>query len=350
MAETGGGLLTDFWYLALPGRDLGRGRLAAKRLMGEPVLLGRTDADQVFALRDICPHRGIPLRYGSFDGREIACCYHGWTFGPDGVCTGIPSLVPGQSLNVERIRTGAFPCREVQGNVWVYFGAGKTWDEAALPPVPEVPDMGAAAPRIGISSIFPCDGDHAAFGLMDPTHAAFVHTSWWWKRKARTLRQKEKHFEAAPLGWRMIRHRLPPENLVYKLLGDVVTTEITYRLPGLRIEHIQGDRHSAVGLTAITPLSERETEVHQCLYWTVPWLGPVTPVLRRLARTFLDQDRAVVVRQQEGLRDDPSLMLIDDADTQAKWYARLKREWLRAAAEGRAFENPITARTLRWRS
>jgi hypothetical protein len=55
-------------------------------------------------------------------------------------------------------------------------------------------------------------------------------------------------------------------------------------------------------------------------------------------------------RQQQGLRCDPPLMLIDDADTQAKWYYRLKREYRRARAEGRPFANPVAARTLEWRS
>jgi hypothetical protein len=44
------------------------------------------------------------------------------------------------------------------------------------------------------------------------------------------------------------------------------------------------------------------------------------------------------------------LTLIDEADTQAKWYYRLKREYLRARAEGRPFVNPVEARTLEWRS
>jgi hypothetical protein len=55
-------------------------------------------------------------------------------------------------------------------------------------------------------------------------------------------------------------------------------------------------------------------------------------------------------RQQQGLRFSPPLTLIDDADTQAKWYYRLKREYLRARAEGRPFENPVLPRTLEWRS
>jgi hypothetical protein len=43
-------------------------------------------------------------------------------------------------------------------------------------------------------------------------------------------------------------------------------------------------------------------------------------------------------------------MLIDDADTQAKWYHRLKNEYARARTEARPFVNPVKPRTLRWRS
>src|SRR5437588_44430 len=87
---------------------------------------------------------------------------------------------------------------------------------------------------------FPCSTDHAAFGLMDPTHAAFVHTSWWFKHHATKLRPKQKEFEPIELGWRMVRHELPPQNLAYKLLGRDVETEISYKLPGLRIEEVHG--------------------------------------------------------------------------------------------------------------
>lgn len=343
--------LLDFWYLVAAGRRVPAGRTLAVRALDMPLLLGRTTEGRVFALRDVCPHRGIPLRYGTFDGREVMCGYHGWRFDTAGRCTAIPSLAPDQHLNVERIACGSFPCREVQGNIWVWFGRpdGQTGGEA-LPPVPEVPDMGDAAPKVAIGDRFPCDADNAAYGLMDPTHAAFVHTSPWWKKSARTLRLKEKHFEPAPLGWRMKRHRLPPEHRVYRLLGTPVTTEITYALPGIRVEHIQGRKHAAVSLTAITPLDRSTTDVHQFLYWTMAWLDPLRPLARRLARTFLNQDKVVVVRQVEGLRDASGLMLIDDADTQAKWFARCKREYRRAQAEGRPFRNPVEARTLRWHS
>jgi hypothetical protein len=66
--------------------------------------------------------------------------------------------------------------------------------------------------------------------------------------------------------------------------------------------------------------------------------------------TFLGQDRDVVVKQREGLVHKPRLMLINDADTQARWWMRVKDEWIAAQAERRAFVNPLEPKTLRWRS
>ena len=148
----------------------------------------------------------------------------------------------------------------------------------------------------------------------------------------------------------MVRHPPSSNSLAYKLLGGAVTTEISFQLPGIRIEHIRAGRHTVVGLTAVTPINEVETQVTQVFYWTQSWLSALKPVVRPFARAFLKQDRDVVVMQQEGLAHNPQLMLINDADTQAKWYYRRKEEWGRAQAEGRPFKNPIQAQELRWRS
>ena len=59
-------------------------------LGAKPVVIGRQHDGKVFALRDICPHRGIPLHYGHFDGETIACSYHGWRFDESGACVEQP--------------------------------------------------------------------------------------------------------------------------------------------------------------------------------------------------------------------------------------------------------------------
>jgi phenylpropionate dioxygenase-like ring-hydroxylating dioxygenase large terminal subunit len=341
-------LLRGLWYVALPGAELRPGRTVHKTLLGEPLLIGRGRGNRVFALRDNCPHRGIPLHYGHFDGDTIACCYHGWRFDMSGTCVEIPSLREGQQVDLAKIRCGSYPCVERQGLIWVYFPRADETSSSEPPRMPAFADD--ARPLAAIMQPFPCSTDHAAFSLMDPTHAPFVHTSWWFKKQATTLRPKEKQFEPIELGWRMVRHPLPPQNLVYKLLGDNVETEISYQLPGLRIEETHGDRHSVVGLTAITPVTDETTEVHHIFWVSARWAALFVPIIRPFMHIFLGQDRKVAARQHEGLVHRPRLMLINDADTQARWWMRVKDEWIAAQAQGRAFVNPIEPKTLRWRS
>ena len=57
-----------------------------------------------------------------------------------------------------------------------------------------------------------------------------------------------------------------------------------------------------------------------------------------------------MVRQMEGLKHQPQLLLLGDPDVQARWYMRLKNEFLRAQEEARDFVNPVKPRLLKWRS
>jgi hypothetical protein len=164
------------------------------------------------------------------------------------------------------------------------------------------------------------------------------------------MHEKAKAFEPSPFGFTMVRHAPSKNSNAYRILGGRPETEISFRLPAVRVEHIRIGRHVVCNLTALTPIDDRATEITTALYWTMPWLSALKPLLRPFARAFLRQDRDIMTMQQAGLAHRPNLMLIDDADTQAKWYHRLKLEYGRARAEQRPFVNPVTPRTLRWRS
>ncbi|HUA54259.1 MAG TPA: aromatic ring-hydroxylating dioxygenase subunit alpha [Candidatus Sulfotelmatobacter sp.] len=337
--------LREVWYYAVPGPRLRRGRILPKTILGEPLLLGRDRDGAAFALRDICPHRGMPLTRGAFDGQTIECCYHGWRFDTAGRCVAIPSLVADQAFEPGRIKVARYPVREIQGNVWVFFGS----DPADAPEPPVLPEIGERGPAILETVRLDAAIDHAVVGLMDPAHGPFVHTAWWW-RSRRSMHEKAKAFEPSPFGFTMLRHAPSTNSNAYRILGGRPETEISFRLPGVRVEHIRIGRYVVCNLTALTPLDERTTEITTALYWTMPWLTALKPLLRPFVRTFLGQDRDVMSMQQVGLAFRPTLMLIDDADTQAKWYHRLKDEYARARAERRPFVNPVKPRVLRWRS
>ena len=91
-----------------------------------------------------------------------------------------------------------------------------------------------------------------------------------------------------------------------------------------------------------------QVELHQVFYWTIPWLTIFRPLLRPFVRTFIEQDRDVVDKQQQGLNEDPQLMLINDADRPARWYYQLKKEFQQSQTEQRPFDNPVPETTLHW--
>jgi phenylpropionate dioxygenase-like ring-hydroxylating dioxygenase large terminal subunit len=346
-------ILKGCWYVAAASAELKPGRMITARLAGEPIVVARKSGGGIFALRDTCPHRGVPLHYGRIVDDTVECPYHGWRFDSRGVCVGIPSLHDGQPIKLGRIRCQYFHSLERYGLVWIYLPRtdGASSDEA----MPEPPSLQGvpynSAPQFFVKMDFPSSIDHSVMSLMDLTHAPYVHNLWWFKREPTKLRLKEKIFEPAPFGFRMKRHKVPPQNVMYhRLIGPNATTEVHYMLPAYRIESICSDRNWVVALTAHTPLDAESTVVYQCFWSSVSWITPLAPVFRRLARTFLAQDRHFVMLQREGLLSMPKLMLINDGDTQARWWMQLKDEWTNAQNNKRPFCNPISERTLRWRS
>ena len=66
-------MLTGFWYRALPSERVKYGELQKAMLLGIPLVIGRDRNRKAFALRDACPHRGMTLSSGRFDGQQVEC-------------------------------------------------------------------------------------------------------------------------------------------------------------------------------------------------------------------------------------------------------------------------------------
>jgi nitrite reductase/ring-hydroxylating ferredoxin subunit len=345
------------WYPAMRAEGLRAGGPATAQLLGIPLLVGRKADGRLFAMRDLCPHRGIPLSAGWFDGETVMCKYHGWRFEPcSGRCEEIPSLTSEDTLDASKIFASAYVCEERDGYVWVYLPLpGRGGGE--LPAVPEVPKFSEKFRTAHLSAELPCNVDHGIIGLMDPAHGPFVHQSWWWRSGA-SIHAKEKLFE--PLedrehngrnaGFRMSAHAPSGNSLPYKLLGvygEPVTTTIDFVMPNRRYETIRcGDKWFA-SLTTVTPVTASTCRIDVCGAWNV-WYGVpgVTAALKYFGAKFVRQDQETMVEQAEGLRYGPALMLIDDADKPAKWYFALKQARLRGTGE-HPMDGPVR---LRWRS
>lgn len=342
-------LLKNHWYMAMPSKDLKKSQMKPLEIMGEPILFIRTSTGEVQALRDICPHRGIPFHHGRMVDDLVECPYHGWKFDGGGVCREIPSLTSSQKLDCTKIKVKSYKIQERYNAIWIFIG-DQQFDQQSCPQPPVFEGFPLdVKPNLVDIVEFPCHIDHAVIGLMDPAHGPYVHKSWFW-RSSKSSYEKHKNFGPVEYGFRMKRHEPSKNSKAYKILGGEPTTEITFRLPGTRVEHVKVGDKSFIAVTALMPLSESRTQVIQMAYWNIPWLSLAKPFIWRFSKVFLGQDLDAVTKQQEGLKYDPSLMLINDADTQAKWYYSLKKEWTESATESRDFKNPVKDVTLSWRS
>src|SRR5260370_35340391 len=78
--EADAGFLWDFWYPAVRSTEIRGNRLVTAMVLEAPLVLGRPAEGRAFAMRDSCPHAGLPLAYGRSDGHTGECSYHGGRF------------------------------------------------------------------------------------------------------------------------------------------------------------------------------------------------------------------------------------------------------------------------------
>lgn len=338
--------LLDMWYLALSGAELAKGKTKGITIINKRVVLGRNKDGSVFCLRDLCPHRGVPLSSGGFDGKELQCCYHGWKFDSTGQCTSIPSLGE-QDDRTKSVKVFAFPCEERNGNIWVFVPRHEV--SSSVENVIDIPNMsldpGKSFRHVSTHHLV-CDMDNATIGLIDPAHVPSVHGVWWWRSKSVT-KEKVKEYVPYLRGFLMQRHSRKLPKILKMLLGEM-STEISFQLPGIRLEHIRFGKREIVLVLALYPVSENLTILHQLYYTDLPLLKLIAPFFRFRARKFIDQDVEVIKKQSIGLADKPQLMLVGDADQLAKWYYKLKQSHIQSTEERIEFKNPIKKTKLTW--
>ena len=148
----------------------------------------------------------------------------------------------------------------------------------------------------------PTNIDYAIIGLIDPAHVTFVHQSWFW-RSAKSLKLKRKHFEPVGLGFRMVRHEPSANAKGYSILKGATSTEISFQLPGHRLEHILvGASDTVVSITLLIPINETTTELNHLFYSSLNFTKYFWWPLKRLGKTFIGQDMDMFKKLRKGLR------------------------------------------------
>ncbi|MEM9684939.1 MAG: aromatic ring-hydroxylating dioxygenase subunit alpha, partial [Pseudomonadota bacterium] len=116
--------------------DVPENELFARTILGEPVVLYRTESGSIAALEDRCCHRLAPLSKGRIEGDAVRCMYHGLKFGSSGECLEIP----GETQIPNRYRVRTFPVVEKQKLIWIWIGDAALADPADIVDWPYLDD------------------------------------------------------------------------------------------------------------------------------------------------------------------------------------------------------------------
>jgi phenylpropionate dioxygenase-like ring-hydroxylating dioxygenase large terminal subunit len=168
----------NYWYPVLFAHQLGR-KPRSGTICGERIVIARSRG-RLYALRDRCPHRGVPLSAGRcvFPGM-ITCAYHGWTYD---LATGdlVAALTDGPDSPIcgkATVRVATYPVAERGGLVWVYVGDA--------PPVPieeDVPEelLRPNAVVVGVILKRPGNWRYSAENGIDEGHSRYLHRDAVW--------------------------------------------------------------------------------------------------------------------------------------------------------------------------
>lgn len=112
-------LIRDHWYVGCPASRLTTDAPYACQIGDHHLVIFRDGEGIARALLDRCCHRGVRLSLGRVHDGCIACGYHGWQFGGDGVLRRVPSLPEG--ADVPDARVPSYPAIERDHYVWVWI-------------------------------------------------------------------------------------------------------------------------------------------------------------------------------------------------------------------------------------
>lgn len=162
--------LRNIWYAVAPSWAVSGAPVGITRL-GENIALWRDAEGTVHAIEDRCPHRGARISLGWNLGDRLACSYHGVEVGADGVVKTVPA-VPGCAMEGTR-QVKSYPCREVRGGIFAYFGDALHGE----PPPLDLPEEMTSDAYDGMlcTAVWKCNYRYAIDNVMDPMHGAYLH-------------------------------------------------------------------------------------------------------------------------------------------------------------------------------
>ncbi len=163
--------LRRFWHPVALETDLSDDAPLAVRLLGERWIVARL-GNELVGMRDLCPHRLVPLSAGTIVDEEVQCGYHGYRFDASGRATTIPALAPDTPIPPKAC-VDTTPVTTRFGLIWMALvdEPFDTWIDDA-PYLDSANDLFTAGPFTT-----PVSAGILADNFLDAAHFPFLHAA-----------------------------------------------------------------------------------------------------------------------------------------------------------------------------
>ena len=165
-----GQFLRRYWHPVTVASEMKDKPIKRVRILGEDLVLYRGEDGSYGLVGEQCPHRGTSLAYGTIEGANIRCPYHGWLYDSDGRCVEQPAE-PSNSTYKNRIKHVAYPVEKLAGLLYVYMGP----KPAPLLPQYDVLVRKDGQRRIVVLPQLDCNWLQPMENSVDPTHTHYLH-------------------------------------------------------------------------------------------------------------------------------------------------------------------------------
>ena len=341
--ETGEAILyramRQYWQPAMYARDLAD-RPAHAVVLGQPLVITRLGGE-VCVFPDLCVHRGSALSLGTIEGNQLRCAYHGWTYGPDGVCTSIPARF---GMNVpSRARLTRYLAVEKSGMIWVCLDG----TPGAKHPVPEFPELDDPAFRAVPAPIYDWDCHFArrVENYCDFAHFAWVHDGLLGDHNNPEVPDHDVWREGTELRVTiaMQEPKNNPRNQVLDTTAQGIVTHKEYRMfvpNAVWLKHRMTDKENYVLFMAVCPIGPKRTRTFTFLTRNYDFDSADQKYVD-YNTLVIEQDKPIVESQRpEELPVDLSAELhVRGADRVSVEY----RKWLIEIARANGWQGPRAA-------
>ena len=296
-------------------------------LLDVKMALYQTESGSIHLVRDICPHRGVPLSKGWVKGEHLICPYHGLEYNTQGKCSKIPAQ-PELTKISDRFSLTQFPVVEKYGLIWTSifsrdqstanFPVLDSWDQpehqAILPPFVDI--AGSSGRQLE--------------GFIDVAHFAWVHQQSFADRDnpvvpsyttERTSYGLQTEYISDVSNYPHGMQHLAPRDFLWKRVFEVYppfSAVLTVHFPQQGILKI---------LNACCPVSHNQTRLFVPLTRNFDTTGDVEAVYAFNAQIFAEDQVLVESQKPEELPLDLMMEAHFEADRSSTLYRRILAEW-----------------------